>query len=184
VTIRLAAAGTALAVLALAACGSDDSAAPRIERPAIRYGGPEDAALRYVRRVGDGDIGFAMAVYHPAVVREMGLERLGRSVGLSRGRLGGVEASIRATRPVADARRGTVLVVVEATRGEGRPDGMSFVVVPDGRRWRIAYDTFTRDSLETYARVRRERRPFRLGGELERAGARAAGLPAGEEFRR
>jgi hypothetical protein len=176
------AAGAALAALALTACGGSDDEAERPDRPPLRYASAGDAAVRYIRRVGDGDPGFALAIYDPAVVRDLGLTRLGRAIVVSRGRLGGVTPTIRRTRPVTDARPGTVLVRVDVRQGEAaRVDGLTFIARRDGRRWRLAYDSYTRDALELHARLRGEERPYRYGRELEEAGARAVGL-RGEEF--
>jgi len=173
--------GAALAVLALTACGGEESREEPPVQPPLRYGGPDDAALRYIRRVGDSDVGLALAVYEPSVVRALGLARMARSVNFSRGRLGAVTARVRSTRRLRASRLGAVDMRVHVSRGRQPPDVMRFVAIPDGRRWRLVYDSFTRQALEAFARLRAEERPGRYGDRLEEAGETAAGL-GGRDF--
>ena len=177
-------AGVAVAALVALGCSDSDSDSDqegeRRERTTYEYKDPADAVERYIRRVGANQPGFALAIYEPSVVRDIGLMRLGRSIAFNRGRLGAVGIEVRSVRRLRAARRPAAIVRVEVERPDIRPDRLTFVAVRTGRRWRIAYDRFTRESLELDARVRRESEPRRLGEAFERAGAQAVGVPSGE----
>lgn len=139
---------------------------------------PEDTVLLLRRLVRAHSFPTAVDLYDPRIIAVLGRDNLVGLLGALAPTVDGIQVMVIEKQPI-DAGFDLTL------RGnlQGKPISLSYVLLRQGRRWKILYDSMINDALAAYIQTQTQRR-LHSGGRKTARRAAAAGTAAVLKYQR